>query len=59
MHRNLLLALFIFFRWVSPTGAISFTDELSRVPEAHRASAEMVEIEGGLDTYGKFTPAQQ
>lgn len=51
-------AVFVFFRWVTVDGGIGFADDLKRVPEAYRASAERVEIEGGLDTYRKFTPAR-
>ena len=60
MRRLLLtLALFVCFRWVDASGTIGFADDLTRVPERYRASAERVVIEGGLDAYGRFTPSSQ
>lgn len=54
-----LFALFVCFRWIDAAGTLNFTDMLERVPEAYRAQAERVEIEGGLGAYPKFTPAGQ
>lgn len=60
MRRFLLtLAVLVVFRWVDAAGTIGFADDLKRVPEPYRATAERLEIEGGLDAYYRFTPASQ
>lgn len=56
MKNLVAIALFVCFRWVTVDGTVSFTDDLKRVPERYRASAERVEFEDGLDGYARFTP---
>jgi len=44
------------YRWTNADGVVSYSDELKRVPEAFRASAEPVKT-SSLATYKQFTPA--
>lgn len=43
------------FKWTGPDGGVSYTDDLKRVPEQHRASAERVKT-SGLGSYERYTP---
>jgi hypothetical protein len=44
------------YRWTNADGVVSYADELKRVPEAYRASAEPVKT-ASLSSYKQFTPA--
>lgn len=60
MKKHLVaITLFVCFRWITVDGTVAFADDLKRVPERYRASAERVEFEHGLDGYARFTPAHQ
>lgn len=43
------------YKFVDRDGVVNFTDELKRVPEAYKASAEKIEL-GALADYERFTP---
>ncbi|HEU4427292.1 MAG TPA: DUF4124 domain-containing protein [Myxococcota bacterium] len=44
------------YRWTNADGVVAYADELKRVPEAYRASAEPVKT-SSLSSYKQFTPA--
>lgn len=44
------------YRWTNAEGVIAFSDDLKRIPEAHRASAVRVET-ANLSDYKRYTPA--
>ena len=44
------------FRWTTSDGAVAYTDEWKRVPEAYRGQAERA-WGSSLADYGRFTPA--
>jgi hypothetical protein len=44
------------YRWTDADGVVSYSDELKRVPEAYRATAERVQT-GDLASYERYTPA--
>jgi hypothetical protein len=45
------------YRWTNSDGVISYSDELKRIPEAHRAKAVRIRT-GDLAGYKQYTPAR-
>jgi len=43
------------YRWESPDGTVSFTDDAKRVPERYRRAAEQIDT-NSLAGYGRYTP---
>ena len=43
------------YRWESPDGSVSFTDDAKRVPERYRAKATQIDTDT-LSGYGRYTP---
>lgn len=43
------------YRWESPDGTVSFTDDAKRVPERYRDTAEQIDT-NALAGYGRYTP---
>jgi hypothetical protein len=43
------------YRWESPDGTVSFTDDAKRVPERYRDTAEQIDT-NALSGYGRYTP---
>lgn len=43
------------YKWTGPDGGVSYTDDLKRVPEQHRASVVKVKTKG-LGSYARYTP---
>ena len=45
------------YKWTGPDGAVSYTDDLKRVPSQFRGEATRVKT-GGLSGYERFTPSR-